>query len=123
MLLVNLLISHLVNLFSIYRQWEKELSAARKKNRKPRLRNALLSTFWKSCIVDGLLVFIFVLLKSIMPVFLAQLLIQFQLPPGSEIQTSNGNTTEAIEITTIETSTDANDDVWFKIFQFLIFVW
>ncbi|XP_001843089.2 probable multidrug resistance-associated protein lethal(2)03659 [Culex quinquefasciatus] len=61
-------------------QWEKELARARSKNCEPRLRTALFWTFIDQCIFDGFLVFLFVLIKSILPLVLAQLLIQFQLP-------------------------------------------
>ncbi|XP_058822715.1 ATP-binding cassette sub-family C member 4-like [Topomyia yanbarensis] len=64
-------------------KWQKEISRARKENRPPRLRNALFRTFYKQCIFDGFLVFLFVLVKSILPVVLAQLLIQFQTPNNS----------------------------------------
>lgn len=62
------------------KQWEKEIFLARKKNREPRLRNALFRTFYKQCLFDGFLVFLFVLIKSVLPLVLAQLLIQFQTP-------------------------------------------
>lgn len=61
-------------------QWEKEIVRARRKNRPPRLRDALFRTFYKQCLFDGFLVFSFVLIKSILPLVLAQLLIQFQAP-------------------------------------------
>lgn len=79
------------------RQWEEELARARKSNRKPRLRNALFSSFWKSCVVDGFLVFSFAMLKSIMPLFLAQLLLQFQLPPTPSSKGENLNETSLDE--------------------------
>lgn len=58
--------------------WDKELEKARRKNREPKLRKALFSVFFKSCIFDGFLIFLFCLIKSLQPVVLAQLLIQFQ---------------------------------------------
>ncbi|XP_055606093.1 ATP-binding cassette sub-family C member 4-like [Uranotaenia lowii] len=61
-------------------QWEKEISRARRKNRQPKLRNALFHTFYRQCLFDGLLVFLFVLIKTILPLVLAQLLVQFQAP-------------------------------------------
>ncbi|XP_055638062.1 ATP-binding cassette sub-family C member 4-like [Toxorhynchites rutilus septentrionalis] len=64
-------------------QWEKEISRARRKNRSPRLRNALFHTFYKQSLFDGFLVFMFIFIKSILPIVLAQLLIQFQAPSNT----------------------------------------
>lgn len=117
------------NIFSLLycRHWEQELTRARKLNRKPRLRNALLKTFWKSCVVDGLLVLIYVLVKSIMPVFLAQLLIQFQLPPKIDNATSTDSyesTTSTEEFTTMPAiSRSSNDDDESIIFEYMMFIW
>uniref|UniRef100_A0A2M4AEM2 Putative abc transporter c family member n=1 Tax=Anopheles triannulatus TaxID=58253 RepID=A0A2M4AEM2_9DIPT len=63
--------------------WEREVSQARIANRRPKLRNALFRTFYKQCLFDGFLIFLFVLIKTILPVVLAQLLIQFQEPTNS----------------------------------------
>ncbi|XP_058447071.1 ATP-binding cassette sub-family C member 4 isoform X2 [Malaya genurostris] len=63
--------------------WHKEILRSRKENRPPRLRNALFYAFYKQCIFDGFLIFMFVLIKSILPVVLAQLLIKFQMPTNS----------------------------------------
>lgn len=84
-----------------------------------------------SCVTDGILVFSFVLLKSIMPVFLAQLLIQFQLPPKIDNATSVDNyetTTTAAEFTTTPTPfvPSSNDDdagFWDKVSQCMLFIW
>ncbi|XP_050071787.1 ATP-binding cassette sub-family C member 4 [Anopheles maculipalpis] len=64
-------------------QWEKEVSQARIASREPKLRNALFRTFYKQSLFDGFLIFLFVLIKTILPVVLAQLLIQFQAPTNS----------------------------------------
>uniref|UniRef100_A0A182YM29 Uncharacterized protein n=1 Tax=Anopheles stephensi TaxID=30069 RepID=A0A182YM29_ANOST len=64
-------------------QWEKEVSQARIASREPKLRNALFRTFYKQSLFDGFLIFLFVLIKTILPVVLAQLLIQFQEPTNS----------------------------------------
>ncbi|XP_053671125.1 ATP-binding cassette sub-family C member 4-like [Anopheles nili] len=64
-------------------QWEKEVSQARIASREPKLRNALFRTFYKQCLFDGFLIFLFVLIKTILPVVLAQLLVQFQEPTNS----------------------------------------
>uniref|UniRef100_A0A182J5C3 Uncharacterized protein n=1 Tax=Anopheles atroparvus TaxID=41427 RepID=A0A182J5C3_ANOAO len=64
-------------------QWEREISQARIANRNPKLRNALFRTFYKQCMFDGFLIFLFVLIKTILPVVLAQLLVQFQEPTNS----------------------------------------
>uniref|UniRef100_A0A336LRH9 CSON001220 protein n=1 Tax=Culicoides sonorensis TaxID=179676 RepID=A0A336LRH9_CULSO len=58
--------------------WDKECEKARRKNREPKLRNALFLVFYKSCLWDGFLIFLFCLIKSLQPVVLAQLLVQFQ---------------------------------------------
>ncbi|CRK89768.1 CLUMA_CG003617, isoform A [Clunio marinus] len=65
-------------------QWQHELTESRNKKKEPRLRNAILRTFWKNCIADGFLVLFFTILKSILPVFLAQLLVQFQSSSNSD---------------------------------------
>jgi hypothetical protein len=130
------------------REWEKELMRARRKNCKPHLRNALFHQFWPSCIVDGFLVFTFTMLKSIMPVFLAQLLLQFQLPSNASSASSslhqrdnnndNNETSTATivdelanDITTIptiisnsnHTNVDGDDDLGNVIFQYMLFIW
>ncbi|EAA08388.5 AGAP003221-PA [Anopheles gambiae str. PEST] len=64
-------------------QWEKEVSQARIASREPKLRNALFRTFYKQSLFDGFLIFLFVLIKTILPVVLAQLLVQFQEPTNS----------------------------------------
>uniref|UniRef100_A0A2C9GW86 Uncharacterized protein n=1 Tax=Anopheles farauti TaxID=69004 RepID=A0A2C9GW86_9DIPT len=64
-------------------QWEKEVSQARIASRDPKLRNALFRTFYKQSLFDGFLIFLFVLIKTILPVVLAQLLVQFQEPTNS----------------------------------------
>lgn len=126
---------NLISQFSLCSRWEQELAKARKKNRKPRLRNALFQTFWMSCVVDGFLVFLFTLLKSIMPVFLAQLLIQFQLPPKSDnatladdnYETTTTLPTTTVEITTMQTimpgSNDDDDSILERVFQYMLFIW
>lgn len=87
-----------------------------------------------SCVVDGFLVLTFTLLKSIMPVFLAQLLIQFQLPPKIEnatviednYETTTLPTTTA-EIATIPTimssSNDDDDNIFERISQYMVYGW
>ena len=124
----------IINYFISCREWEKELMRARRKNSKPQLKMALFRMFWRSCIVDGFLVFTFALLKSIMPVFLAQLLLQFQVP----IAIDSINSTENNETTTLPTSTvkitaasaiisntndDDDDNIWKNIFQYMVFIW
>lgn len=115
----------------ICRKWEQELTKARKLNRKPRLRNALLRAFWKSCVVDGLLVLIFTLLKSIIPVFLAQLLVQFQqLPAIIDNATTVDNferTTSTEELTTmmpaISRSSNNEGNMFEYILEYMMFIW
>jgi hypothetical protein len=122
------LISHFSSAFAPYRHWENELTKARKQNRKPRLRNALFRTFWASCVVDGLLVLIFTLLKSIMPVFLAQLLVQFQQSPKID----NATTVDSYEMTALRTTTVEitrppsgfnDDDDGSTLGQYMVFIW
>ncbi|KAJ6635336.1 ATP-binding cassette sub-family C member 4 [Pseudolycoriella hygida] len=63
--------------------WKKELEEASEKDRPPKLRNALFKTFASSVILDGVSVFMFVLLRTLLPVVLAQLLNQFHDRPIS----------------------------------------
>jgi hypothetical protein len=107
---------------------------ARRKNGKPRLRNALFNLFWKSCVFDGFLVFSFVFLKSIMPVFLAQLLSKLQ-PNVIDSATSaetNGTISLPTSSTTLNTTVSSitisyandDDDSAFKIIlQYMMFIW
>ncbi|XP_055848459.1 ATP-binding cassette sub-family C member 4 [Episyrphus balteatus] len=66
-------------------QWFKEVTRANNKGRQPLLRNAMLRTFWTSCVVDGFICVIYIFIKSTLPAVLAQLLVQFQVP----IQSNN----------------------------------
>lgn len=81
---------------------------------------------------------VYTLLKSIMPVFLAQLLIQFQLKPKTDNATSsivgdNYETTalptSTVEITTIPTimsgsnDDDDDDNILEQIFRYMLFIW
>lgn len=78
--------------------------------------------------MDGLLVLTFTLLKSIMPVFLAQLLYQFQLPTKIDNATSVDDyettalpTTTPVEIATAPTSN--GDDDGGTLEQYMLFAW
>uniref|UniRef100_A0A1A9X2R7 Multidrug resistance-associated protein lethal(2)03659 n=1 Tax=Glossina brevipalpis TaxID=37001 RepID=A0A1A9X2R7_9MUSC len=62
------------------RNWFKEIEISRYNNREPQLRNAILRTFYRSAIVDGIICLIYIVLKSIIPAVLAQLLLQFERP-------------------------------------------
>ncbi|KAL7032928.1 hypothetical protein ACKWTF_007429 [Chironomus riparius] len=116
-------------------EWEKELEQARKKNSSPHLRNALFKTFYLSCIVDGFLVFTFTLLKSITPVFLSQLLIQFQKPlmvNVNETAIIHDNATtlsttiimaSTTESTIISISNEDDENIWDKVFQYIASIW
>jgi hypothetical protein len=104
--------------FIIFSEWEKELEQARRKNRKPHFRNALFRTFWRSCVVDGLLVLTFTLLKSIGPVFFAQLLVQFQQPRNA---ITNGTSLEFNETeTALSNGTASGDD---DVLDYLGLIW
>jgi hypothetical protein len=65
-----------------------------------------------------------------MPVFLAQLLLQFQLTKMEDAALLESNeTTASIEITTTSTIiSGSNDDdndgnIWENIFQYMVFIW
>lgn len=68
----------MVKLFS--REWNKEIARAQRKKREPKLRNAMFRLFAPNVILDGLLVFLFVLVRCLLPLVLGQLLLQFQKP-------------------------------------------
>lgn len=70
-------------------QWFKEITRANKKGREPLLRNAMFRTFWRSCVVDGIICVIYIFIKSTLPAVLAQLLVQFQTPLEPNSTTSN----------------------------------
>lgn len=78
-------------------QWFKEVTRAKKKGKTPLLRNAMLRTFLSSCIVDGLVCFLYIILKSTLPAVLAQFLFQFQVPVAvSNIQANMTATNRTI---------------------------
>jgi hypothetical protein len=68
-----------------------------------------------------------------MPVFLAQLLLQFQIRAkiDNATLTDNYETTtlpksSTVEITTLETiipSSNDDDDIWYKICEYMLYVW
>ncbi|XP_058974144.1 ATP-binding cassette sub-family C member 4 isoform X2 [Musca domestica] len=74
------------------RNWYKEVEKSRAKNREPLLRTAILKTFWRSAIVDGLISLIYITIKSLIPAVLAQLLLQFQRPTTPIINNDSGKT-------------------------------
>nr|XP_014085546.1 multidrug resistance-associated protein 4 [Bactrocera oleae]XP_014085548.1 multidrug resistance-associated protein 4 [Bactrocera oleae]XP_036229160.1 multidrug resistance-associated protein 4 [Bactrocera oleae]XP_036229161.1 multidrug resistance-associated protein 4 [Bactrocera oleae] len=77
-------------------KWYAEVERARRKGRKPLLRNAILRTFWVSAVVDGAISFIYMVIKSLIPAVLAQLLMQFQKQVSvSSIRLANATTTTA----------------------------
>ncbi|XP_036327746.1 multidrug resistance-associated protein 4-like isoform X1 [Rhagoletis pomonella] len=59
-------------------KWYSEVERAHRKGRRPLLRNAILRTFWLPAIVDGIISLIYIIIKSLIPAVLAQLLMQFQ---------------------------------------------
>ncbi|XP_017485264.1 PREDICTED: multidrug resistance-associated protein 4-like [Rhagoletis zephyria] len=73
--------------------WYNEVERAHRKGRKPLLRNAILRTFWLPAVVDGIISLIYIIIASLIPAVLAQLLIQFQKQNAStSILTPNGTT-------------------------------
>lgn len=69
-----------------------------------------------------------------MPVFLAQLLLHYQLPPKADNATSIDNNyetttlpTSTVEITTMPTiissSNDDDDNIFEGILQYMVFIW
>ncbi|KAH8336344.1 hypothetical protein KR059_002930 [Drosophila kikkawai] len=65
-------------------QWFKELERSHRKKNKPHLRNALFRCFLGPTIVNGLICLIYIIIKTLIPAVLAQLLIQFQKAPISK---------------------------------------
>ncbi|GAB0088829.1 multidrug resistance-associated protein 4 [Sergentomyia squamirostris] len=64
--------------------WERECQQAAQEHRKPSLKKAIIRLYFSLCIPDGFLIFLFVLIKSLLPVVLAQFLLQFQRSPTTE---------------------------------------
>ncbi|XP_050316874.1 ATP-binding cassette sub-family C member 4 [Bactrocera neohumeralis] len=79
-------------------KWYAEVERARRKGRKPLLRNAILRTFWVSAVVDGAISLIYMVIKSLIPAVLAQLLMQFQKQVSLSSNRSANTTTTATEI-------------------------
>ncbi|XP_049304937.1 ATP-binding cassette sub-family C member 4 isoform X3 [Bactrocera dorsalis] len=79
-------------------KWYAEVERARRKGRKPLLRNAILRTFWVSAVVDGIISLIYMVIKSLIPAVLAQLLMQFQKQVSLSSNRSANITTTATEI-------------------------
>ena len=71
-----------------------------------------------SCIVDGLLVLTFTILKSIMPVFLGQLLYQFQVDRNSTLTNLNETTTEQSLL-----NENNDENVWQRMSDNMVFIW
>jgi hypothetical protein len=67
-----------------------------------------------SCVVDGFLVLVFAMLKSIMPVFLGQLLNQFQR--------DRNNTAMGFNETTADLHND-DENVWDRTSDYMVFIW
>ncbi|EDW33917.1 GL21974 [Drosophila persimilis] len=63
-------------------EWYKEVERAHRKSNKPRLRNALFRCFLGPTIVNGLICLIYIVIKTLIPAVLAQLLLQFQKLPS-----------------------------------------
>ncbi|XP_004519652.1 multidrug resistance-associated protein 4 [Ceratitis capitata] len=82
---------------SLEEKWYAEVERAHRKGRKPLLRNAILRTFWIPAVLDGIISLIYIVIKSLIPAVLAQLLMQFQkqVAPAS-IRMSDVNTTDEL---------------------------
>ncbi|XP_043656868.1 ATP-binding cassette sub-family C member 4 [Drosophila teissieri] len=72
-------------------QWFKELERSHRKKQKPRLRNALFRCFLGPTIINGLICLIYIVIKTLIPAVLAQLLIQFQKTSVPEVRNINLN--------------------------------
>ncbi|EDW66850.1 ATP-binding cassette sub-family C member 4 [Drosophila virilis] len=75
-------------------EWYKELEHAHRKSKKPRLRNALFRCFLGPTIVNGIICLVYIVIKTLIPAILAQLLLQFQhqsstLPDMVEAEAQN----------------------------------
>lgn len=91
-------------------QWFREVTRANAKGKKPLLRNAMLRTFWSSCVVDGFICLIYITIKSTLPAVLAQLLVQFQAPIDAYNETTVNRTARSIgEINTGNNALDNGD--------------
>jgi hypothetical protein len=73
-----------------------------------------------SCVVDGFLVLIFTMLKSIMPVFLGQLLYQFQIDRNNTSMDFNETTTEQPYM---RGHNDDGESIWDQISDYMVFIW
>ncbi|XP_037813415.1 multidrug resistance-associated protein 4-like isoform X2 [Lucilia sericata] len=60
------------------RHWRQELLTHEMSGRKPSLRRALWKTIWPSAVIDGSICLFYIMLKSLIPLSLAQLLIELQ---------------------------------------------
>ncbi|XP_034488877.1 multidrug resistance-associated protein 4-like [Drosophila innubila] len=87
-------------------EWHKELERSRGKSRKPCLRNALFRCFLWQMIVNGILSFVFVVIKTLIPVVLAQLLFQFE---NSTSNVAKKNFSESINLTGITLGAPSGD--------------
>lgn len=51
------------HILTVCREWNREQETSRRKRRQPKLRTALLKTFYRPSMVDAFLVFLFILIK------------------------------------------------------------
>ncbi|XP_034486075.1 multidrug resistance-associated protein 4-like [Drosophila innubila] len=77
-------------------EWYKELERSHRKSRKPRLRNALFRCFLWPTIINGIMCFVYIVIKTLIPAVLAQLLLQFQ---NSNSPVAETNITETVNRT------------------------
>ncbi|XP_017091987.2 ATP-binding cassette sub-family C member 4 [Drosophila bipectinata] len=73
------------------KEWFNELERSHRKKQKPRLRNALFRCFLGPTIVNGLICLIYIVIKTLIPAVLAQLLIQFQKNPAPVKEANRSN--------------------------------
>ncbi|XP_017848989.2 multidrug resistance-associated protein 4 [Drosophila busckii] len=69
-------------------EWQNEVIRANHKSKKPRLRNALFRCFLGPTIVNGIISIIYILIKTLIPAVLAQLLLQFQRMQQAPVTTT-----------------------------------
>ncbi|KAL9871215.1 uncharacterized protein ACN2A1_014920 [Glossina fuscipes fuscipes] len=101
-----------ISLFSFFcRNWFKEIEVSRYNNREPHLQNAILRTFYRSAIVDGIICLVYIVLKSVISADLAQLLLQFERPSAIRNSSLLSNTTHRLIRSIVSTRGNNEDNV------------
>ncbi|KAM7349634.1 ATP-binding cassette sub-family C member 4-like isoform 2-T2 [Cochliomyia hominivorax] len=98
------------------KNWREELLNKEMYGRKPCLRRALWKTIWTSAVIDGLVCLFYIMLKSLIPLILAQLLTELQKTETSlntqNIRENSYNLTTTTDITE-ESPLVENEKNWF----------